>query len=141
MRRLMVRDLSYFLKPGWVGWRVILQWCYEDPPPKQFLIAERIILPDVRDTAGGDSLEYRSIRPRWVKAIRNGIWQAAIPSPREGFHYLSIAPVLEGKEKTIWASFQIQMPSNQLVWDRYRGPLALLLLVILVIVILRIMGR
>lgn len=142
LRRLMVRNLSYFLKPGWIGWRLTLKWHYDDPPPKEFLFEEKVQLTNA-DEGVGDSgiVEYRRVKPRWVKSQGNGIWQAAIPSPPEGFRFLRIAPVLEGKEKTIWATFQIQMPSNKLVWERYRGPLALVLLVLLVVIILRIKRR
>jgi len=142
LRRLMVRDLSYFLKPGWIGWRLTLQWRYDDLPPKEFLIEEKLQLTNVAEGVGeSGSVEYRRVKPRWIKSQGNGIWQASIPSPPEGFRFLRIAPVLEGKEKTIWATFQIQMPSNKLVWERYRGPLALVLLVLLVIVIVRIRRR
>ncbi len=142
LRRLMVRDLSYFLKPGWFGWRLTLQWRYEEPPPKEFLIEEKILLSNVSD-GGNDagSVEYRRIKPRWIKSQGMGIWQASVPPPPEGFRFLRIAPVLEGNEKTIWASFQIQMPSNTMIREQYRGPLALLLLVLLVTLVLRMMGR
>jgi hypothetical protein len=142
LRRLMVRDLSYFLKRGWIGWRLTLQWRYDDPPPKEFLIEEKLLVSGVKEE-GSDagSVEYQRVKPHWVKSHGNGIWQASVPSPPMGFHFLRIAPVLDGTDKTIWASFQVEIPSQSLIWDQYRGPFALLLVVILVILVLRMMGR
>ena len=142
MRRLMVGDLSYFLKPGWFRWKLTIQWHYEDPPPKEFLIEERLVHVNSRDAreGGGDSVEYKRIKPFWIKPLGSGVWQASIPPPKSGFQLLRIAPVLEGTNQTVSATFQIQMPSNTMIWEQYRGPLALLLFVILVILFIRMRG-
>ena len=142
LRRFMVSDLTYFLKRGWIGWHLILQWHYEDPPPKEFLIEEKLLVGNVsKEGNDGGTLEYRRVKPRWIKSQGNRIFQASVPPPPEGFQFLRIAPVLEGNDTTIWASFQIQMPSKTMIWEQYRGPFAILLVVILVILVLRMMGR
>jgi hypothetical protein len=142
LRRLLISDLSYFLKPGWIAWNLTLQWSYDDLPPKEFLIEEKI-MNSSENVAGRDltGQEYRRIKPYWIRAQTHGIWQASVPSPPAGFRFIRIAPVLQDTDKTVWASFQIQMPSKHLIWEQYRGPFALLLLVILVVLVLRMMGR
>ncbi len=135
LRPLLASNICYFLKPGLFGWHLTLQWHCDAVAPKEFLIEQRCVVPTEQ---GGSKIEYRRVKPRWIKAQGNGIWSADIPPPSKGFQFLRIAPILEGDNQTVWATFQIQMPANSLIWNRYRIPAALALIVVLVVLIRRI---
>jgi hypothetical protein len=134
LRPLLVSNISYFLQPGLFGWHLTLQWNSDAMAPKEFLIEQREV---VRIDHGENSIVYRRVQPKWIKSEGNGIWRAAISPPPKGFQFLRIAPVLEGVNQTVYATFQIQMPPSSLIWNRYRIPAALALIIALVITIRR----
>jgi len=135
LRRLLVSNISYFLKPGLFGWHLTLQWHCEDLSPREFLIERRAVVPTDH---GGTNTEFQRINPMGIKSLGNGMWQAGIPAPPQGFQFLRIAPLLDGTKQTVYATFQIQMPPSSLIWNRYRIPAALALIISLVLLIRKI---
>ena len=82
----------------------------------------------------------QKIHPTHLRSENDGVWSASIPLPPEGFQSIRIAPLLEGKNQAVWATFQIQVPPNKLILDNYRWPIILVLLVILIAIIRKMLA-
>lgn len=139
IRRLLVHEISYFLKPGWFAWRLSLQWHYDFPPPKEFLIEERLpVSSQSWFQTRCDSMEFKRVRQRHLKNTGDAVWTASIPCPPEGFQLIRIAPLLEGTNQVVWATFQVQIPPNKFIFEKYRWPCILLIISVIILFIVKI---
>lgn len=127
IRQLIIKDISWIVNEGWMGWSLILKWKCDDPGISEYRVEQS--LPG---TKSGDNVPlelcgaFRQIKPRLSQVSKNGEWQAETSVSTEGFHTFRITPIAKGSSKSVSASFQVYVPPNKPFYERYRMVLALI---------------